>query len=440
MPPQQLVASVLELTRRLESREARVGVVGMGYVGLPLMIEKAKAGFAVIGIDRVAARVDDVNRGVSYISDVSGADLRELVGAGRIHAVSSFDVVDDLDVIVICVPTPLDGNLGPDLQYVEHVAHEIAARLRPGQLVSLESTTYPGTTDDILKPILEARGLKCGRDFFLAYSPERVDPGNHLWSTANTNRVVGGCDPDSSSVAECFYAQTIDTVVSVSGARTAELVKVFENTFRAVNIALVNEFALLCDTMGLDVWEVLDAAFTKPFGIMPFYPGPGVGGHCIPVDPHYLAWKARAYGFETRFIGLAGEINRHMPEFVVEKAARVLNEDRIAVKGSRILLVGLAYKADIADDRESPALQVFERLLARGANVVYHDRYLPSAEIGGRRFESVSLDDALKETDLTVILTAHRYLDLEAIVATARRVFDTRNATRRLAAPNVTFL
>lgn len=440
MPPQQLVASVLELTRRLESREARVGVVGMGYVGLPLMIEKAKAGFAVIGIDRVAARVDDVNRGVSYISDVSGADLRELVGAGRIHAVSSFDVVGDLDVIVICVPTPLDGNLGPDLQYVEHVAHEIAARLRPGQLVSLESTTYPGTTDDILKPILEARGLKCGRDFFLAYSPERVDPGNHLWSTANTNRVVGGCDPDSSSVAECFYAQTIDTVVSVSGARTAELVKVFENTFRAVNIALVNEFALLCDTMGLDVWEVLDAAFTKPFGIMPFYPGPGVGGHCIPVDPHYLAWKARAYGFETRFIGLAGEINRHMPEFVVEKAARVLNEDRIAVKGSRILLVGLAYKADIADDRESPALQVFERLLARGANVVYHDRYLPSAEIGGRRFESVSLDDALKETDLTVILTAHRYLDLEAIVATARRVFDTRNATRRLAAPNVTFL
>jgi UDP-N-acetyl-D-glucosamine dehydrogenase len=440
MPPEQLTSCALELTGRLQSREAHVGVVGMGYVGLPLMLEKAKAGFTVVGIDRVDARVDEVNRGVSYISDVSGTELREFVKTGRIRAVSSFDVVSELDVVVICVPTPLDANLAPDLQYVEHVAHEIASRLRRGQLVSLESTTYPGTTDDILRPILEASGLQCGRDFFLAYSPERIDPGNHHWSTANTNRVVGGSDAESGAVAECFYAQTIDTVVTVSNARTAELVKVFENTFRAVNIALVNEFALLCDTMDLDVWEVLDAAFTKPFGIMPFYPGPGVGGHCIPVDPHYLAWKARAYGFETRFIGLAGEINRRMPEFVVEKAARILNEDGLAVKGARILLVGLAYKADIADDRESPALGVLERLVGRGANVVYHDRYLPSAEVGGRRFESVNLEDALAETDLCIILTAHRYLDLEAIVAVAPRVFDTRNATRRLAAANVTFL
>jgi UDP-N-acetyl-D-glucosamine dehydrogenase len=428
------------LIARLESREARVGVVGMGYVGLPLMVEKAKAGFPVIGFDRFAERVDDVNRGISYISDVNDAELRDLVRAGRIRAVTSFDAVADVDVVVICVPTPLDRNLVPDLQYIEQVAKEIAGRLRRGQLISLESTTYPGTTDDLLKPALEASGLVCGRDFFLAYSPERVDPGNHRWSTVNTNRVVGGCDPESRKVAETFYAQTIESVVTVGDARTAELVKVFENTFRAVNIALVNEFALLCDAMGFDVWEVLDAAFTKPFGIMPFYPGPGVGGHCIPVDPHYLSWKAREYGFDTRFIGLAGEINRRMPEFVVEKSARVLNDDAKAVKGSKIVLVGLTYKADIADVRESPALRVFELLLARGATVSYHDRYVPTLDVAGRHFESVNLNEALADADLAIVLTAHRYLDMAELVRCTRRIFDTRNATRGISAPNVTRL
>ncbi|MGZ4033107.1 MAG: nucleotide sugar dehydrogenase, partial [Tumebacillaceae bacterium] len=313
------------LLDKIINRTAKVGVVGLGYVGLPFAVEKAKVGYSVIGIEHNEMRASQVNSGESYISDIQSEELRALVEEGSIHAVTGFEDVSLLDAIIICVPTPLTKNLTPDLQYVEHVTREIAHRMRPGQLISLESTTYPGTTDEVMLPILEASGLKVEQDFFLAHSPERVDPGNERYSTKNINKVVGGIGPESCEVAELFYKQTVEHVITVTNTKAAEMVKVFENTFRAVNIALVNEFMLLCDRMQLNVWEVLDAAFTKPFGIMPFYPGPGVGGHCIPIDPHYLEWKAKELQFNTHFISLAGEINRKMPFFVREKASRLLN-------------------------------------------------------------------------------------------------------------------
>ena len=309
----EVQARVQALLKKIESHTAVVGVVGMGYVGLPFAVEKGKVGFPVIGIDQNPARAAQINRGENYIPDVNDGELRDLVKRGLVRAISDFDAVAEMDVIVICVPTPLTKNLNPDLQYVENVTRELAKHLRPGQLISLESTTYPGTTEEIMLPILEASGLKVEADFFLSHSPERVDPGNARYTTKNTSKVVGGIGPNSQTVAVAFYSQTIERVVPVSSANAAEMVKVFENTFRAVNIALVNELALLCDKMNLNVWEVLDAAFTKPFGIMPFYPGPGVGGHCIPLDPHYLEWKAREYNFNTRFIALAGMRSISLP-------------------------------------------------------------------------------------------------------------------------------
>ncbi|MBC7220179.1 nucleotide sugar dehydrogenase [Candidatus Bipolaricaulota bacterium] len=424
-----------QLLARIRDHTAVVGVVGLGYVGLPFAVEKAKVGFRVLGVEQNPARADKVNRGENYISDVRDEELRDLVARGLIRADTDFAHVPEMDVIVICVPTPLTKNLTPDLSYVERVTREVARNLRRGQLVSLESTTYPGTTEEVMLPVLASSGLKVEVDFFLVHSPERVDPGNKRYTTKNTTKVVGGVGPESLDVALAFYGQTIERVVPVSSAKAAELVKVFENTFRAVNIALVNELALLCDRMGLNVWEVLDAAFTKPFGIMPFWPGPGVGGHCIPLDPHYLEWKAKELNFNTHFIALAGEINRRMPEFVRDKAIRVLNRLGVAPSQARILVLGAAYKRDLADHRESPAVEVIRLLREYGADVVYHDPYVPTLHDEGVDLDSIPLTvDELQKSDLVVITTDHTSVDYGFVVAHARHVLDTRNATRGVAA------
>ncbi|WP_299403567.1 nucleotide sugar dehydrogenase [Acaryochloris sp. IP29b_bin.148] len=417
------------------NRTAQVCVVGLGYVGLPFAVEKAKAGFNVIGIEQNPARAERVNQADSYIDDVSSAELQAAVNSGQLRASTDFDNIQTADVIVICVPTPLTKNLTPDLSYVEKVTTEIALRLQSGQLIALESTTYPGTTDEVMRPILEKHsGLKQGTDFFLAHSPERVDPGNQRYTTQNTNKVVGASDPQSLEVALCFYQQTIQHVVPVSSAKAAELVKVFENTFRAVNIALVNELALLCDRIDLDVWEVLDAANTKPFGIMPFYPGPGVGGHCIPIDPHYLEWKAKEVNFNTRFIALAGEINRRMPYFVRSKAFRVLNQLGIAPSKAQVLVLGATYKKDLADWRESPAIEVMTVLMQDQVTLSYHDPYIPEIEVNGQTLTSVELTpDNIAQANLVVIATDHSSVDYRQVVEQAQAVLDTRGITRKLA-------
>lgn len=439
---ESLVVDKATLLERIRTKEAVVGVVGLGYVGLPFAVEKAKVGYRVIGIEQNPRRAEKINRGENYIRDVRDEELRHLVAEGRIVAETDFGRVSEMDVVVICVPTPLTKNLTPDLQYVERVTHEIGRRLRPGQLISLESTTYPGTTEEVMLPILEGEsGLKVERDFFLAHSPERVDPGNQRYTTKNTSKVVGGVGPESLEVAVAFYSQTIEHVVPVSSAKAAELVKVFENTFRAVNIALVNELALLCDRMGLNVWEVLEAAFTKPFGIMPFWPGPGVGGHCIPVDPHYLEWKAKELNFNTHFIALAGEINRKMPEFVREKAYRVLNRLGVAPSRARVLLLGVAYKRDLEDWRESPALEVLRLLEADGVAVRYHDPYVPEVQVAGRTYRSVPLtQEAVAGADLVIITTDHSTIDYRWVVEQARAVLDTRYATRGIESEKIVLL
>ncbi|MBX2863951.1 MAG: nucleotide sugar dehydrogenase [Leptolyngbyaceae cyanobacterium MAG.088] len=422
------------LEQLILTRSATVGVVGLGYVGLPFAIEKTKVGFSVIGIEQNPKRAERVNQADSYIDDISSETLNQAISNGKLKAVTHFDVISEMDVIVICVPTPLTKNLTPNLSYVESVAQEIGKRLRPGQLVSLESTTYPGTTDDVIRPILEQiSGLQQGQDFFLAHSPERVDPGNQRYTTQNTNKIVGASDSQSLRVAELFYQQTISQVVPVSSAKAAELVKVFENTFRAVNIALVNELALLCDRLDLDVWEVLDAANTKPFGIMPFYPGPGVGGHCIPIDPHYLEWKAKEVNFNTRFIALAGEINRRMPSFARSKAFRVLNQLGIAPSRAQILIVGITYKKDLADWRESPAIEIMKFLLKDQVSLRYHDPYIDHISAAGQHFNSVPLTDAeIARADLVLIATDHSCIDYGNLVAQAKAVLDTRGATRKI--------
>ncbi len=429
----EVAERVEKLLDKIRDRSAVVGVVGLGYVGLPFAVEKAKVGFRVVGIEQNPKRADRVNAGDNYIEDVVDSEMRELVGKGKLRAVTDFTSIPEMDVIVIAVPTPLTINLTPDLQFVENVTLELAKHIRPGQLISLESTTYPGTTDEVMLPILERSGLKVEQDFFLAHSPERVDPGNKRFNTKNTNKVVGGVGPHSQNVAVAFYSQAIEHIVPVSSAKAAEMVKVYENTFRAVNIALVNEMLLLCDRMNLSVWEVLDAAFTKPFGIMPFYPGPGVGGHCIPLDPHYLEWKAREFNFNTHFIALAGEINRKMPEFVRQKAARELNRMGKAVSRSKILALGVSYKRDVGDWRESPALDVIKLLQEDGAEVVYHDPHVPEFRDHGLSMESAPLtNELLAECDLVVILADHTSIDYAGIVANARCVLDTRNATSKL--------
>lgn len=438
---QDLHETVLELLNKIQNKTIQVGVIGLGYVGLPFLVEKAKVGLQVYGVDQNKERLAKVAKGESYISDVKESELQEIVAKGLVKTSSDVTDLHAVDVIVICVPTPLDKNLCPDLQYVISVSEEIAKCLRPGQLISLESTTYPGTTEEVIKPILEKSGLKVGIDFFLAHSPERVDPGNQRYSTKNTNKIVGGVDANSLMAAEAFYKLSIQNVVTVSSAKAAELVKIYENTFRAVNIALANEIALLCDRMNLNVWEVLDAAFTKPFGIMPFYPGPGVGGHCIPIDPHYLEWKAREYNFHMRFISLAGETNRRMPLFVFNKIARILNQMKKPLKDSTLLMLGMAYKANISDYRESPALDIYHLLKSADANVLYHDPLVPEIKDHDLDIKSSELtDELISSADLILITTEHSAIDYEHVVELANIVLDTRFATRGINNPKIVLL
>ena len=426
--------SLERLKEKIRNHTAIVSVIGLGYVGLPFAVEKAKVGFSVIGIEQNLVRAKKVNQAENYISDVKDEELKQVVESGKLKAFTGFETISSVDTIVICVPTPLTKNLTPNLSYVESVTKEVARRLKPGQLITLESTTYPGTTDELMKPILEEiSGLKQGEDFFLAHSPERVDPGNKRYTTQNTNKIVGASDSNSLDVATLFYQQTILNVVPVSSAKAAELVKVFENTFRAVNIALVNELAMLCDRLQLNVWEVLDAANTKPFGIMPFYPGPGVGGHCIPLDPHYLEWKAKEFNFNTHFIALAGEVNRKMPQFVREKIWRILNYRGIAPSKANVLVMGVAYKKDLGDWRESPAIEIINFLLEDRVNVVYHDPYVPNISIADQDFSSVELTDiSIAVADLVLITTDHTQIDYVYVVENAQAVLDTRGVTRHL--------
>jgi UDP-N-acetyl-D-glucosamine dehydrogenase len=410
-----------------------VGVVGLGYVGLPLIVELARSGFRATGIDLDERKIAAINRGESYIKDVPTSDVADLQSAGRLSATSDASVIGSLDTLNICVPTPLRKTKDPDLSYVVSAVEMIAAHLRPGQLVILESTTYPGTTDEVVRPILERRGLVAGRDFFLAFSPERVDPGNATWTTKNVPKVVGGITPVCTRLARELYTGSIDHVVEVSSPKVAEMVKLLENTFRAVNIGLVNELALMCDRLRINVWEVVDAAATKPFGFMAFYPGPGLGGHCIPIDPFYLSWKVKEVGFEARFIELAGHVNGNMPHHVVTKIADALNSHAKAVRGSTVLVLGVSYKRDIDDFRESPALDVMAELERKGARVIYHDPYVPHVAARewsvGREITSVPLTQAaLRDADCVVILTDHRVFDYDAIRRQARLIVDTRNA------------
>ncbi len=422
-----------QLKKKFAEKTALIGVAGIGYVGLPLAVEKAKVGFTVVGYDRNSVRVDQVNEGLNYIRDVDDGELAAMVETGKLLASSDFNSLTRCDAIVICVPTPLTPNLDPDISYIRAVGEQIAGQLRPGQLVCLESTTYPGTTEEVLLPLLAQSGLKVGEDFFLCFSPERVDPGNARYTTKNTNKVVGGVTAACRDVGSCFYQQTILDVLEVSSPKVAEMCKVFENTFRSVNIALVNEMALLCDRLGISIWEVLDAASTKPFGIMRFDPGPGVGGHCIPLDPFYLAWKAREYDFHTRFIELAGEINIGMPYFVREKLSRALNAIGRPLKDADILVLGVAYKKDIEDWRESPAVKVMELLLKDGARIDYHDPYVAKFVEHGRQWHSIPLSkERIERADCVIILTNHSNVDYARVVEQAKLVLDTRNATKNV--------
>jgi UDP-N-acetyl-D-glucosamine dehydrogenase len=429
------------LLARLESRQARAGVIGLGYVGLPLAVELARSGFETTGIDLDARKTAAIERGESYIPDVPSADVAELVAAGRLHATRDFSAIGSLDTVNICVPTPLRKTKDPDMSFIVSAVEAVAEHLHPGMLIVLESTTYPGTTEELVQPMLERTGLKAGVDFFLAFSPERVDPGNESFQTHNVPKVVGGISPECSALARALYSAAIETVVPVSSPRVAEMVKLLENTFRAVNIGLVNEIALMCDRLGMDVWEVIDAAKTKPFGFMPFYPGPGLGGHCIPIDPFYLSWKAKQNGFESRFIELAGYVNGSMPHYVVEKIGEALNLHRKALNGSRVLVVGVAYKRDIDDIRESPALDILRLLAEKGARVSYFDPLvprLPQREWSGELdLESTPLErEMLAAFDCVAIVTDHRGIDYEALAAAAPLVVDTRNAIKR-PGPNV---
>lgn len=422
-----------QLLAKIRDRSATVGVVGLGYVGLPLAMEFAKAGFTVIGYDVSQRVVDLLNRGESHIQDVPAAEVAEQVRAGRFLATADEPKLRECDAISIAVPTPLSKTRDPDMKYVLAVADAIRRQARPGMVVVLESTTYPGTTRELLEPRMTEAGLAVGEDVFLAFSPERVDPGNERWHTKNTPKVLGGITPACVEVAQALYQSCIDTVVPVSSPEAAELVKLLENTFRAVNIGLVNEIAIVCDKLGVDVWEVIDAAATKPFGFMKFTPGPGIGGHCIPLDPHYLAWKMRTLNYKTRFIDLASEINSSMPDFVVEKVAHALNDDRKAVNGSRVLVLGIAYKRDIDDMRESPALDVMRLLEQRGAHVVYHDPHVPSFREDGHEMTGVALTpEELRAADAVVIVTDHKAIDWSMVVEHAGVIVDTRNALARV--------
>ena len=471
-----VIQSRLSLEEKIRTRKVRAGIIGLGYVGLPLAVEFAKAGVEVVGIDIDTEKVDCINRGESYVQDVSNDTLERLVGAGSprplqspslrggrkadeaiseiasasldalprndedkvslLRATAEFGIIRDLDTVNICVPTPLRKSKDPDISYIVSAAGEIAKYLHEGMLIILESTTYPGTTEEVILPMLEETGLKVGKNFFLAFSPERVDPGNPHYNTRNIPKVVGGVTAKCTELAKAFYEIAIEKVEAVSSPRSAEMVKLLENTFRSVNIGLVNELCLMSEKLGVDIWEVINAAATKPFGFMPFYPGPGLGGHCIPIDPHYLAWKARINGFNPRFIDLASDVNAQMPEFVVHKAQAILNEQGKPLKGSRILILGVTYKKNVADIRESPALEIIELLEKQGANVSYTDPYVSELTLHGKVYESMELEDLKREArhvDLAILVTDHKAFDYESIIERVPLLLDTRNATREVA-------
>ena len=434
--PTELATTASILAEKITSRRAKVGVVGLGYVGLPLAVEFAKAGFEVTGIDLNQEKADLVNAGVSYIGDIKTGDLAELVKAGKLRATTDFSALLELDTVNIAVPTPLRKTKDPDMSYIDAACHEIARYLHAGLLVILESTTYPGTTDELVLPMLSKSGLAVGKDFFLCFSPERVDPGNPQYQTKNIPKVVGGVTAACTELGALFYAQALERVVPVSSTRVAEMVKLLENTFRMINIGLVNEIAIMCDGMGINVWEIIDAAATKPFGFMPFYPGPGLGGHCIPIDPFYLSWKTKQSGIEARFIELAGYINGQMPHFVVQKIQNALNEHAKPLKNSKVLVFGMAYKRDIDDVRESPALDIMLLLERHGAVVSYVDPYVASIRLGDREVKAVDAEEAAN-ADCVVIVTDHSCFDYAKLVDRARLIVDSRNALKKFQSPKI---
>jgi UDP-N-acetyl-D-glucosamine dehydrogenase len=427
-----------QIKNLITEKTARIGVIGLGYVGLPLIVEFALKGFEGIGFEVDAKKAASINNGESYIVDVTSENVKKCVDAGKLKATTDFSELSKCDVIIICVPTPLRKTKDPDMSYIIAAGEEIQKYMRRGQLIILESTTYPGTTDEVLQPMFEEKGFKLDEDFLLAFSPERVDPGNPQFQTHNITKVVGGVGKDSTEVSAQLYAQIVENVHAVSSARVAEACKLWENTFRAINIGMANEMAKVCNALGIDTWEVVRAAATKPFGFMPFYPGPGIGGHCIPLDPHYLSWKARQHGFDSRFITLAEEINSSMPKYVAGLVRDALNEQEKSVKGSKILILGVAYKKDIDDMRESPALSVIDLLRSRGAEVFYHDPFVPEVHFdhaytigaGDPLFNSDLTDDLIKSSDCVVICTEHSEVDYNRVCELAPVIVDTRNALK----------
>ena len=421
------------LKEKLLAREATLGVIGLGYVGLPLAVEKAKAGFKVYGFDVQKEKVDMVNAGKNYIGDVVNEDLETLVKAGQLVATANFADAAKCDCVCICVPTPLDAHQQPDISYVRSSTESIMPYIHKDMLVVLESTTYPGTTEELCKPILEKSGLKCGEDFYLAFSPERVDPGNLIYKTKNTPKVVGGCTPKCTEIAAAMYETVLEApVYKVSSPAIAEMEKILENTYRNVNIGLINELAILCDRMGINIWEVIDAAKSKPYGFQAFYPGPGLGGHCIPLDPYYLSWKAREYCFHTSMIESSMMVNDRMPEYCVDRAARILNTFKKSMNGAKVLVLGVAYKQNIADFRESPAINVIKELQKRGAEIAYYDPWVPSFRWKGMSMTGIPAltEEALREADLVMVTTAHTNVDYAFVQKNAKFVFDTKNAMK----------
>ena len=422
-----------QLLDKIANKTAVVGIVGLGYVGLPLATEFAKSGYKTIGFDVQSKKVDLVNAGHNYIGDIVDDVFKEVVESGKLSATSDFAFIKDVDAVAICVPTPLDKYQQPDISYVKGSTESVAKYLHPGMVVILESTTYPGTTEELLKPILEATGLKCTEDFYLAFSPERVDPGNKQYKTKNTPKVIGGVGADSTEVAASLYRNVLEGgVYEVSSPAVAEMEKLLENTYRNINIGLANEMAIICNRMGINVWEVIDAAKTKPYGFQAFYPGPGLGGHCIPLDPFYLTWKAREYDYHTRLIETSGEINTGMPEYVVDRVMKVLNRNKKAMNGAKVLVLGVAYKNDIDDYRESPALNVIDHLIEQGAETVYYDPFIPEYKHKGKIHtgEKELTDDLIRNADIVVICTAHTCFDYDHIQKLAQEIFDTRNAMK----------
>ncbi len=416
------------LIQKLKQHKARIGVIGLGYVGLPLAVEYAKVGFHVTGIDVSEERVKSLNKGISYIPDVSEEEIRSLVKAGRLKATTSFETLRNIDGMMICVPTPLRKTKDPDISYIVATVESLVKYLHRPQIIVLESTTYPGTTNELVLPMLEATGLKAGKDFFLGFSPERIDPGNQIYTTTTIPKVVSGITPACCEAIALMYGQVIRTVIPVSSTKVAEMVKLLENTFRSVNIGLVNELALMCDPLGVNVWEVIEAAKSKPFGFMPFYPGPGLGGHCIPIDPLYLSWKAKLHGFDPRFIELASQVNASMPPYVVQRVGEALNDKGKSVKGSRVLVIGVAYKKNVGDMRESPALEIIHLLRTKGAKVQYHDPFVPALREETYSLKSIPLSAAtLAQADCVVVVTDHDSLDYRFIERGSRLILDTRN-------------